>query len=71
MTGESRQESYAQDGKGVLESSGLQVDTRPTYDTRRTRNMYVGESTHTGIYIDNSGELSWIFVSRREHEQAK
>ena len=26
----------------------------------------MGESTHTGIDIDTNGELSWIFVSRRE-----
>ena len=41
MMGESRQDSYAQDGRGVLESDGLQVDTRPTYNTRETKDMYV------------------------------
>ena len=51
MTGESRQESYAQDGRGVLESGGLQVDTRPTYDMGKTRNMYVwGEYTYGDRY---------------------
>ena len=67
MTGESRQELYAQDGRGVLESGGLQVDTRPTYDMgERLEICMYGESTHTGIDIDTSIELSWIFVSRRE-----
>ena len=51
MMGESRQDSYAQDGRGVLESGGLQVDTRPTYNTRKTRNMYVwGEYTYGNRY---------------------
>ena len=49
--GESGQESYAQDGRGVLESGGLQVDTRPTYNTRKTRDMYVwGEYTYGNRY---------------------
>ena len=51
MMGESRQDSYAQDGRGVLESGGLQVDTRPTYNTRKTRDMYVrGEYTYGNRY---------------------
>ena len=28
-------------GGGLLESGGLQVDTRPTYNTRETKDMYV------------------------------
>ena len=31
--------------------------------------MY-GESTYTGIDIDSSVEVHWIFVSIKEHEQA-
>ena len=48
----------------LLESGGLQVDMRPTYDMgRRLEIRMYGESTHMEIDIDTSGELSWIFVS--------
>ena len=30
----------------LLESGGLQVDTRPTYSTRKTRDMYVWGRVH-------------------------
>ena len=51
MMGESGQESYAQDGRGVLESGGLLVNTRPTFNMRKTRNMYVwGEYTYGNRY---------------------
>ena len=50
----------------LLESGGLQIDTRPNYDMGKTRNMYDGESTQMEIDIDTSGELLWIFVSRGE-----
>jgi hypothetical protein len=56
----------------LLESGGLQVDTRPTYITRETKDICMyGESTYTGIDIDTSVEVHWIFVSIKEHEQAK
>ena len=56
----------------MLESDGLQVDIRVLLIIReRLKICMYGESTYTGIDIDTSVEVHWIFVSIKEHEQAK
>ena len=55
----------------MLESGGLQEIRVLLIIRERLEICMYGESTHTGIDIDTSVELQWIFVSMKEHEQAK